>query len=183
MSARDRASARAASIEQVAPELILQLERLLRGQLQGCDQLLDCLARKREALRGAEIDTIRLCCERERSLIAAIRELDGRRHALLKPLNSSARMAQAPSLAEIASRCGSSDDGQRLLSLAAELRERIGHVRRTSSVIGAAADALGRHVAGILQTVTGSFTGAKVYSRRGRMNLGSSTQLAVDVKS
>ena len=184
MSAPRVASQSGCSLPALTAEAVQQLDRNLRAQLEGYDRLLACLAHKRDALRIASIDGIQRCGEQERALIAALRELELRRHGQMNPLSTAASHHKGScALSDIASRCTCKDDADRMLNLASAIRARIERVRRESSIIRAAAEALGRHVAGILQTVTGTFANARVYSRRGRMNVGQSTQIAIDLKS
>jgi hypothetical protein len=58
---------------------------------------------------------------------------------------------------------------ERVLAIAARLRDEIAALRHESGIVRNAADALAQHVAGILQTVSSAFASTKTYGRAGRV--------------
>ena len=74
-------------------------------------------------------------------------------------------------------------EGTRLAARAAELRELVHRSRREQSVVKAAGDALSRHMAGIVQSVSGALSGTGVYGRRGRLRDGVPVVAGLDLTS
>ena len=72
-------------------------------------------------------------------------------------------------------------DGSKLAVLATQLRELVERTKREHSVVRAAADSLARHMAGIVQSVTGALSGTGVYGRQGRLRDGSSLAAGLDL--
>src|SRR6185503_20443442 len=63
-----------------------ELERILRGQLEGHQRLLACMERKRQAIREANIDVVNKVCAEESAWANALAELDKRRHMAIAQL-------------------------------------------------------------------------------------------------
>ena len=74
-------------------------------------------------------------------------------------------------------------DRTRLLALGEQLRSTMGQVRRASSVVRAAAEALDRHMAGIVHTVQSALSRARVYGSRGRLAAGAQMHFSVDLET
>ncbi len=163
---------------------IARLERNLHDQLKGHGQLLACIERNREAVRRADMEQIRSVCEQENRVAQRLAELEKARLALVGRLTEQLRpdAPQPLSLSGIAEAVGE-PAGPRLAALAVQLREKIDEVGGASSVVRAAADALSRHMTGLMQTVQSAFGRAKVYGRRGRLVTGDQNQYCVDVRS
>jgi len=70
-----------------------------------------------------------------------------------------------------------------MTTLAGALREATAKVRRESSIVTAAAEALSRHMTGIMQTVNSALSRVGVYERRGRIAVGAQMDFCVDLKS
>ncbi len=70
-----------------------------------------------------------------------------------------------------------------MLQLSDELRSTIEEVRGSSRIVRAAADALARHMGGLLQTVQSALSRARVYSDQGRIATGAQYQFCLDLKS
>lgn len=87
-----------------------------------------------------------------------------------------------PTLSEII-RHTDGEIGVRLHGRSATLRAVVERVRREQEVVAAAATALSRHLSGILQTAHGALARAVVYERRGRVDAGTATMHAVDLRS
>ena len=71
----------------------------------------------------------------------------------------------------------------RLEVRAAELRELVERSRREQSLLKSAGEALARHMAGIVQSVTGALSGTGVYGRRGRLREGAPLAAGIDLTS
>jgi hypothetical protein len=70
-----------------------------------------------------------------------------------------------------------------LAAYADQLRSLIAEVKRQSSIVRNAAEALSRHMSGIVQTVHSALSRARVYSHRGQINLGVQLESSLDLKS
>jgi hypothetical protein len=168
----------------VTQQDLSQLEQILRRQLDGHHRLLDCIERNREAVRRADMDAIRSICEQENAVAQELAELEKARLYVVGRLTEVLRPdAAAPlSVSEI-SQALDKPESHRLTALAAQLRNTIQEVRRASEVVRAAADALARHMGGLMQTVQSALGRAPVYGRLGRLATGAQSQFCVDVTS
>ena len=72
--------------------------------------------------------------------------------------------------------------GQTQVSLD-KMIDRVDEVRTVSGMVRGAADALSRHMTGLMQSVQSVLASAKVYGRRGRLVSSGQNQYCVDVKS
>lgn len=175
------------------------LEALLRGQLQCQQRLLDCVDRKRQAIRTAAIDSVAGICAQEQAILAKIVDLERHRaeHVLRitqlmndqkfqVEIETQKSELQTLTIGEIASLVPEPRQS-RLITLAAQLREALANVKRESSIVRAAADALSRHMAGVVQQVHAALSGTRVYGERGKIVIsgaaGSQVSSIVDVKS
>jgi hypothetical protein len=160
------------------------LEQMLRAQLEGHKRLLSCIERKRLAIRTADIDSIAAICGEENTLIQKLGEVEKRRIELIGRFTAHfAPKAPIPlTVSQIADAVGD-PASTRLLAHAAQLKDMIRKVRRESSIVRTAADALNRHMTGIVQTVNGALSKARVYGNRGRIVVGAQMQTSVDIKS
>ena len=163
---------------------LAELERIMQGQLDGHRQLLECIERNREAVRDADMTAIESNCKQEHGIAHTLGELEKARLAIVGRLTETLDpQAGAPlTLSQIAEAV-QEPDGGRLLAVAGELRAAVAEVRRASSVVRGAAEALARHMGGLMQTVQGVLSRARVYGRRGNIATGSQKQFCVDVKS
>ncbi len=164
------------------PAVVAGLERILREQLQGHRRLLESIERTREAVRKADMAAIETHCRQEHEIASALAELEKGRLALVGRLTERLRPGAATPLtiSEIAE-CAGDDAGPRLEAVAAELKSQVIAVRRESSVVRTAAEALSRHMSGLMQTVQAVLCRAQVYSRRGRIASGMQKQFCIDV--
>ena len=69
------------------------------------------------------------------------------------------------------------------MTLATDLRDTIETAKRRGAVVREASAALANHIAGIQQSAHSALSRARVYERRGRLNLGATAPAAVDLKS
>ena len=163
------------------------LRQLLAKQLEMHEQLLSCIHQKREAIRTANVAVMTECCEREHRLTARLRELDLRRPGIVEHLarllDMKARDPSAISACDIADRLEEPARGV-MAALAAQLRETMRAVKREHSIVHHAADALSRHMSGIMQGVQAMLNQTGVYERRGRIVSALLSSVgSVDVKS
>jgi hypothetical protein len=73
--------------------------------------------------------------------------------------------------------------GARLLELRAGLRRSLEEAGRLSTVVSGAADAVGRHLAGLVQTIGSVLAGPGTYGRRGRVDASASSPMRLDLTS
>ncbi|MBL9149012.1 MAG: flagellar export chaperone FlgN [Phycisphaerae bacterium] len=156
------------------------LDAILAATLEEYRSLRVEIAKRREALRRAEMPVVARSVETERAIMTRIGDLDRRRVVAVQGLSKRLGVAATAPVSEIARKLGPSGDG--LLSVAAALREEIEGCRRDSSVVRAAADALSQHLVGVFQAVQQAFAGATVYGRAGRVALAAPIR-SIDVKS
>jgi len=161
-----------------------QLIRILALQADGHRKLLDCVRQKRDALRRADIDAIAALCHREHDIARRVGDLEKLRLELVGKVTAkrTPHAAKPMTLTQIAHAVGQPQQRE-LEALATTLKNAIGEVRRESSVVRAATEALGRHMAGLIQTVNGAISRAGVYERKGRIAASGQTALCVDVSS
>jgi len=160
------------------------LERILRGQLEGHQRLLTCMERKRQAIRTADIGSVTNICAEEHVLIQKLGEIEKHRLELLGRITEAlCPKAVAPLTMSQIAHAAAEPQQTRLIALSAQLREALTELKAQSSIIRAAAEALSRHMAGIVQTVQSALSRACVYSHRGKIATGAQLQSLVDVKS
>ena len=163
---------------------VQMLERLLGAQIEEHQRLRTCIDRKREAIRAADIDAITSVCGDENAIIQRIGELEKRRLELVARMTQAvAPKAAAPmTMSQLGASLGEAP-GARLTAYADQLKALINDVKRQSSIVRAAAETLSNDMNGIVQTVHSALTRARVYSRRGQINLGVQLESSLDLKS
>ncbi len=195
------------------PACIHALERVLRGQLDGYTRLLAVIDRQREAIRTANPHALEQAAREQEALVRMLATIDVQATQLLGALQRSvgsgalgfreipvprrvgesdpALLQQARveskdalTLSRLLERAEVDDEQRtRMLTLAADLRDKVQEAKRGGGSVRDAANALARHMAGIQQTVHSALSRARVYERRGRLNLGSAMPATVDLKS
>ena len=160
------------------------LEETLRRQLEAHKLLLACVERNREAIRQADMQQIRSICEEQNTIAQGLAELEKVRLTLVGRLTERLEPdAQQPvSLGRIAAELDESASG-RFEALAAQLKHAVEEVRKASAIVRTAADALARHMSGLMQTVQSALGRATVYGRRGRIETGQQNQFCLDIRS
>jgi hypothetical protein len=160
------------------------LERILAAQIEEHQRLRECIDRKREAIRTADINAVSSICGDENVVIQRVAELERRRLELVGRMTQAINAkATAPmTLSQLAVALGDGP-GTRLAAYADQLRSLIAQVQRQSSIVRNAAEALSRHMSGIVQTVHSALSRARVYSHRGQINLGVQLESSLDLKS
>lgn len=161
------------------------LEKLLDALLEEHHQLLACLGRKREAIAHARLDEVGNIVTEEQAIIKRVSELERHRLALVRRMTRAIdpNARDAMSLSDITQAID--DDSQRatLMERAEKLREEVHEVRRQSSIVRAAAEALSRHMSGVMKSVQSALSRAGIYSNNGHLATGAQLDFNVDVKS
>jgi hypothetical protein len=164
--------------------LLDALEKLLRAELENHQQLLACLERKQQAIRTADIAAVTKLCADEQTIVRRLGEVERHRSETCRRIASTARPA-APGPMAISELAQIAEEAQqtRLIALAAQLREVVTRIKRQSSIVRAAAEALSRHMSGIVQTVHSALSRARIYGQRGAITLGAQVHSSLDLKS
>lgn len=157
------------------------LETIIRAQTELYAELVEAMGVKREAIRTARLDDVPAIAEHETNVIGQLRKLDEQRTNEAKRLSARLEI-EGGSISAIAAALPQ-EDGDRLLSLAAVLRESIDTAKRESSIVRAAGEALSMHMAGVMQSVRGVLATAGVYGRQGSLRTGVATASGLDVSS
>ena len=165
-------------------ELVMQLELLLRSQQQDYENLGQMIHHKREAIRHADMNAITDLCQQENTIAQKVTETEKARLVLTAELTRTIdpEASRPLSMSEVAQAIDE-PNRSRLLELSQTLRGTIEEVRAASRIVRAAADALSRHMDGLLQTVQSALSRARVYSDRGRIATGAQYQFCLDLKS
>jgi hypothetical protein len=149
-------------------KLIAQVETVLAKQLESHEQLRTIIAMKHQALRQAKHQLVRDCTLQENRHLQAIAELEKQRITIVAELTLAFdAQAQAPmALTDIAMRLDEPQRGrllvqrQQLRSLMEQVRDEAGKAQRT-------AEAVTRHMTGLIQTVSNAMSGSGAYGRQG----------------
>lgn len=161
-----------------------QFEQILHEQIELHRKLESCIEHKKEAIRTAHIDSIRMICEEENVHVQKIGDLEKDRLVLVGTLTEAIRPdATEPLTAHEIAEATNEEQGARLIELRRVLRDLVNQVQRGSSVVRIASEKLNRHMIGILQTVRTALSGAGVYERKGQVSLGAQLEFSVDVRS
>ncbi len=120
-------------------------------------------------------------------MLQRLADLEQRRQQLLAGLSASMTGGDAPGgqavtvtdLAAIAPE----PERRQLLDTASALRETMQSIRRESSIVRTATEALGQHLNGLMMTMHSALSRAGVYGRRGDLCAGAQLQSNVDLKS
>ncbi|MFK7960267.1 MAG: flagellar protein FlgN [Phycisphaerales bacterium] len=171
---------RAAAVERA----VAVLESLLRDEAELHGALLEHLEASRDAMRTADVDALTHAGQAERGLLQRLRAAEQRRRevvtgigAVLEPQGS-----DPMTLSRIAAAAGP-DNGPRLLALRDELTETLAEIQRRGRILAEAAEAVGRHLAGIAQTFGAAVAGPATYGRRGRIKTSSGGSVRLNVRS
>ena len=161
-----------------------ELQEAMAAQLEDHQRLLRCIERKEAAIRSADIEAVTRICQEENGIAQRLGELEKQRLGLVGRITESLHPgAETPLTVSAIAEAIDDPARTRLLALGEQLRATVGQVRRASSVVRSAAEALSRHMTGIRQTVESALSRAGVYGKRGRIALGAQLQFSVDIKS
>jgi hypothetical protein len=162
-------------------QVLEAVERVLRAELADHHVLLADLEGKREAIRLANVSRINEITRREEEILRRMAERAAQRKQLGERVAKVARLEAAPLSVLVA--LSREEHAGHLRDLKSELEAAGKEIRRRSAIVRSAAEALSRHMAGVLQTVTGALSRAGVYGRRGTLQLGQAGASSVDVRS
>ncbi|NCF39120.1 MAG: hypothetical protein GWP75_03270 [Planctomycetia bacterium] len=162
------------------PSLVRGLEATLSTQIEGYRRFLETIGRKRDAIKNAQLDRVPEIAAIEEQIVDRLERLDRRRTTEARRLAEAVGIDPAATRAEVVAAIEETD-GSKLAVLATQLRELVERAKREHSVVRAAADSLARHMAGIVQSVTGALSGTGVYGRQGRLRDGSSLATGLDL--
>lgn len=147
------------------------LQEILDTQAEGYRRLLQSIERQRDAIRAADLASVPAIAGVQEKIVERLRLLDDRRETAGRALAQAIGIDVESTITDIVDRLPEAE-GAMLAARAAELRELVLRSRREQTVVKAAGDALARHMAGIVQSVTGALSGTGVYGRRGRLRDG-----------
>jgi hypothetical protein len=166
------------------PALLARVEGVLRAMIEAHRTMLAGIEAQREAVRHARAGELASLSEAQRGTAARIAALEKRRAQVMQEVTRHMRpTATAPITArELAALAGGAA-GATVLELSGQLKMLIEETQRSSSILRAAADMLGRHMAGIMQTVQSALSRARLYSRAGQLTPGAPWPTSVDLKS
>jgi hypothetical protein len=144
------------------------LEAILLRMTTVNEELLTLLGRKRDAMRRGDADAMAQLCALENQKVQAISGLEKQRLELVAKLTLllDPRAAEPLRMADLADRLPEPARG-RVLMLRVQLRDKLTQVREQTSIARRAADALVRHVAGVVQGVVAVANGTAAYARPG----------------
>lgn len=162
------------------PVLLRQLEETLSTQVEGYRRFLEAITRKRDAIRGADLDRVPEIAVVEEKIIDRLHRLDLQRTKQGRRLAVSLGLEEEAAISAIVEGLDG-DRGAKLAALAAQLRDLVDQTRKENSVVRSATESLARHMAGIVQSVTGALSGTGVYGRQGRLRDGSSLATGLDL--
>lgn len=171
---------RAALLDRAGGTLVELLDRQVRAHR----RLLEHLEEKRDAIRRADLDRVTGCCTAERELLAEIEGLEFKRRDVVVGLTgvlSPGRTDPLP-LTEITPHLSVATSA-RLLELRTGLRTSLEEAGRLSAIVSGAADSVGRHLAGLVQTLGTVLAGPGTYGRRGRVDASASSPMRLDLTS
>lgn len=149
-------------------KVLIQAEAVLRAQLALYQGMLDLLGRKRSAMRAARHAELAALVVEENKLVQRVSELEKHRLALAAELTRRLAPGSAAPLrlSEVAG-LAPQPWGAKLEALGAELRRVMARVKVEADVARRAAQAVLRHVTGMVQAVTAKATGTATYGPRG----------------
>lgn len=144
------------------------LETILARQLAAHEELLALIGRKDQALRQARHQAVRELCRQENAQVQAISELEKQRIELAARITLMLDPSSSAPLRvlELAQRLEEPARG-RLLVLRQQLRQKMERVRHEAGVVRRSAEALSRHMLGLVQSISGAVSGGGVYCRQG----------------
>lgn len=155
-------------MDKALEKAILQLEAVLKQQLEQHEALSAALQRKRSALRAAKAQDVADCTLAEHQHVQAISDLERQRIVLAGDLTLllDPKAKQPMRLEELADRMA--DPARtRLLVLRVQLRKAIERVKHEAQVVRMATEAVLRHLTGMVQSIGATATGTTTYGGRG----------------
>jgi hypothetical protein len=172
----------AACDPKVLDGLAAVLEAVLRDELARHEALRQCLERKRQAIRGADLQAIEAICRREQGLLERLTQFEDQRRQIIGRLSGLVRPGAPPlTLRELCPHL--QEDRRRALeALGPGLAAAAAAVGRESSILRSAAEALSGHLSRLMNSVRSSVDRTRVYGRQGRL-AEARLPVSVDVRS
>lgn len=166
-------------------ECVDSLVGLLSAERDDYRAMLALIERKSTAIRHAHLDRMEELFEEECRIINRLSEMEARRGELLQQIGEHLTSDGKSKLTvkEIADFLDDETRRTRLLAVAEELREVATETRTRNSKVRAAAEALARHMSGVMQTVRSALSRAGVYEQKGRLAVGAQLDFSIDVRS
>ncbi|MDA0296407.1 MAG: flagellar protein FlgN [Planctomycetota bacterium] len=163
-----------------SPVLLRGLEETLSTQVEGYRRFLEAIARKRDAIRRADLARVPDIAAVEEKIIDRLHRLDLQREQQGRQLAASLGLDSESAISGIVDALGG-ERGTKLAVLAAQLRGLVDQAKKENSVVRSATESLARHMAGIVQSVTGALSGTGVYGRQGRLRDGTALASGLDL--
>ena len=159
-----------ASPEPFGPVLVM-LEGVLAVQLERHQRLREGLEQKRQAIRTADLTRLQQACRREQQMVEGLEDIDQKRRQIVERLSAEIDPgAETPLTIQQLAAHAVEPTRTRLLDTADALRSVAAEVRRESSVMRSAAEALSRHLGGLMQSMRAALSTAGVYGQRGQID-------------
>jgi hypothetical protein len=160
------------------------LERIIIELDARHDELLALLERKRQAIARADADAIHECCRLECRTIDDIRSIEAKRQLIVRDLALAigANDPGALGVEQIAAHA-SPEQAERLLAVSTPVKSKIERLRQRSAVLKQAAEALSRHMSGVMQSVHAAMAQTRVYGRQGRLSPAGGVPSMLDLTS
>jgi len=161
------------------------MEKLLTALFEDHQLLLKCIERKRQAIATAQINLVADLVHEEQTIIKRVAEVERHRIALVRRMSRIIKpdTQDELSMREITEAIVDQPQRTRIEALAAQLRDAVTQVRKESSVVRAAAEALARHMNGVMQSVQSALSRAGIYSHNGHIATGAQLEFNIDIKS
>ena len=159
-----------------------RLESNLLRQSECYTELLNLLKRKRCAIGAADAQSISDLCRLEQVVLARIGGLEGERQSIALALSGTPTGAPSTPLPlrEITARLAP-DNAARLEVIAQTIRDQATEAQKQSGIIHTAAEALRRHVEGVMQMVHGALHQVGLYGRQGRITQTPTATATIDL--
>ena len=148
-------------------KLVHELLTLLRELLAGQDRLLKLAVARREAMRVFDIARLETLAAQERTEALRMADLDRRRQGLVGQFRAVLGKGAEATVSEIARRVNEPARSQ-LLGLAAQLKETVAQVERSTRINATISETVVKSLAKVLKVVTGLAQHAGLYMRNGR---------------
>lgn len=155
-------------MDKTLQRVLNELEEVLREQLAANERMLALMNQKREAMARAQPAALADLLKEENACVQLLSELEKRRLAMAATLTTLVMpTAKEPMrLPDLAAQLPEPARG-RLLTLRHQVRERMEQVRKQVRVASQAAEALLRHMQGLIQSVGGVVSQVPTYNRVG----------------
>jgi hypothetical protein len=143
---------------------LAELESMLRQSTAHHERLVELLDAQRVALRTADAQTMQQLAAEQAAVTQLLRQHERRRLDLVAAVGRTVRPAQPPTRLEPLAQLLGEPHGGRLLTLRAQLIERMKLVQSRGAAIREAAADLAKHVQGLVRTVGAASTRGAAYT-------------------